>query len=228
MRDCKEVNYNPSDTDRFLTLVASVADKYKHRLLDGLAAKDIASIFDRLDVLVKQESILSSASSSPQPPAQQGQMAGVADHRRRRGLQGETKSKSRPNRFPTDKKGEMLPDFDKAIPMRFVLTWKLKGNRRVPKARLVVMGHRDSTVIETFSGTPDPGLVRAAIIYALSNSFACTKSDVSTAFLQAPMDMGKKVYVKLPTKIPAVMTEEIPKYMPRAIASANNALYGLK
>uniref|UniRef100_A0A0G4FBW7 CCHC-type domain-containing protein n=1 Tax=Chromera velia CCMP2878 TaxID=1169474 RepID=A0A0G4FBW7_9ALVE len=30
-------------------------------------------------------------------------MAGVADHRRRRGLQGGTKSKSRPNRFPADK-----------------------------------------------------------------------------------------------------------------------------
>uniref|UniRef100_A0A0G4FB21 Integrase catalytic domain-containing protein n=1 Tax=Chromera velia CCMP2878 TaxID=1169474 RepID=A0A0G4FB21_9ALVE len=125
-------------------------------------------------------------------------------------------------------KGEMPPDFDKAIPMRFVLTWKLKGNRRVPKTCLVVMGHRDSTVIETFSGTPDPGLVRAAIIYALSNSFACAKSDVSIAFLQAPMDVGKKVYIKLPTEIPAVVTEEIPEYMPGAIASANNALYGLK
>uniref|UniRef100_A0A0G4G8V0 Reverse transcriptase Ty1/copia-type domain-containing protein n=1 Tax=Chromera velia CCMP2878 TaxID=1169474 RepID=A0A0G4G8V0_9ALVE len=125
-------------------------------------------------------------------------------------------------------KGEMPLDFNKAIPMRFVLTWKLKGNCRVPKARLVVMGHRDSTVIKTFSGTPDPGLIRAAIIYALSNSFACAKSDVSTAFLQAPIDVGKKVYVKLPTEIPAVVTEEILKYMPGAIASANNGLYGLK
>uniref|UniRef100_A0A0G4G872 Uncharacterized protein n=1 Tax=Chromera velia CCMP2878 TaxID=1169474 RepID=A0A0G4G872_9ALVE len=63
MHDCKEVNYDPSDSNQFFTLVAFVADKHKHRLLDGLTAKDVTSILDCLDVLAKQESILSSTAT---------------------------------------------------------------------------------------------------------------------------------------------------------------------
>ena len=66
------------------------------------------------------------------------------------------------------------------------------------------------------------------MVYALSQRWAAVKSDVTTAFLQAPLDIGKRVFVKLPMCMPAAQKSEVPIMMGGNVLEALHALYGFK
>eukprot|EP00919_Chromeraceae_sp_WS-2016_P034638 GHVR01081938.1.p1 GENE.GHVR01081938.1~~GHVR01081938.1.p1 ORF type:complete len:199 (+),score=12.79 GHVR01081938.1:546-1142(+) len=114
----------------------------------------------------------------------------------------------------------------KYIRMRWVHSWKLKNKIRLPKSRLVALGYadpRNCDSLDTYSGTANKDLLRMSFIYYLSRGWNIAKSDVSTAFLQAPIT--DEVWVKLPEMMP----ENSPhNYTPGATAKALKAIYGLK
>jgi transposase InsO family protein len=116
----------------------------------------------------------------------------------------------------------------KTLDMRFVHTWKLKDGRRVAKARLVGRGFRDPRdllLIETYSGTADADLVRVAMLYAISQGWDAAKTDVQTAFLQAPYE-GPEVWLKLPQELPADTLKL--GYKSGGVYRMKKAVYGTK
>eukprot|EP00919_Chromeraceae_sp_WS-2016_P004935 GHVR01011669.1.p1 GENE.GHVR01011669.1~~GHVR01011669.1.p1 ORF type:complete len:427 (+),score=81.19 GHVR01011669.1:405-1685(+) len=113
----------------------------------------------------------------------------------------------------------------KPISTRWVHTWKLKDGVRKAKARLVAQGfkdHRDKASIETYSGTADKDLVYVCLCYIVSRGWDLAKTDVTTAFLQAPMD--QKVWVTLPKLLPNTVPKD---WKPGLSARAVKAVYGL-
>eukprot|EP00919_Chromeraceae_sp_WS-2016_P012381 GHVR01028892.1.p1 GENE.GHVR01028892.1~~GHVR01028892.1.p1 ORF type:complete len:258 (+),score=44.10 GHVR01028892.1:290-1063(+) len=110
--------------------------------------------------------------------------------------------------------------------MRWVHSWKLKNKERIPKSRLVAIGcadPRNTDILNTYSGTASKDLLRLALIFYLSRGWNMAKSDVSTAFLQAPIT--EEVWVKLPNMMPK---NTPPNYTPGATAKSLKAIYGLK
>eukprot|EP00919_Chromeraceae_sp_WS-2016_P019037 GHVR01045362.1.p1 GENE.GHVR01045362.1~~GHVR01045362.1.p1 ORF type:complete len:216 (+),score=18.08 GHVR01045362.1:319-966(+) len=112
----------------------------------------------------------------------------------------------------------------KAVSTRWVYTWKLKDKERTAKARLFAQGfkdHRDKATIDTFSGTADIDLVYVCFCYIIYRGWKLVKTDVTTAFLQAPMN--EEVWVSLP-KLP----ENVPiPWKPGIPAKVIKAVYGL-
>eukprot|EP00919_Chromeraceae_sp_WS-2016_P066438 GHVR01157148.1.p1 GENE.GHVR01157148.1~~GHVR01157148.1.p1 ORF type:complete len:362 (+),score=45.57 GHVR01157148.1:1240-2325(+) len=102
----------------------------------------------------------------------------------------------------------------KPITTRWVHTWKLKDGERIAKAQ-GFKDHRDMNYIETYSGTADKD-------YIVSRVWDLAKTDVKTAFLQAPME--HKVWIKMPQLLP----KDVPKgWKPDMAARACRAVYGL-
>eukprot|EP00820_Chromera_velia_P016100 Cvel_25807.t2-p1 / transcript=Cvel_25807.t2 / gene=Cvel_25807 / organism=Chromera_velia_CCMP2878 / gene_product=Copia protein, putative / transcript_product=Copia protein, putative / location=Cvel_scaffold2974:3247-4936(+) / protein_length=468 / sequence_SO=supercontig / SO=protein_coding / is_pseudo=false len=117
----------------------------------------------------------------------------------------------------------------KPITLRWVCTWKLKEEEQVAKSRLVAKGFqdaRDNGFLETFSGTASSSLSRAAFVWALSRGLQAAKADISTAFLQAPLD-GKngEVSLRLPSDLPVSV---YPGLCPGVCVRILKAVYGLK
>ena len=82
-------------------------------------------------------------------------------------------------------------------------TWKGEGDERVAKSRLYARGfedRRDRGWLETYSGTMDAGLMKTAMVYALSRGWRAAKVDVRTAFLQTKS--RDELYLKLPRDLP--------------------------
>uniref|UniRef100_A0A0G4ICA5 Integrase catalytic domain-containing protein n=1 Tax=Chromera velia CCMP2878 TaxID=1169474 RepID=A0A0G4ICA5_9ALVE len=98
-------------------------------------------------------------------------------------------------------RGVRVPKGRKVMRCRWVLTWKLKGEKKVAKVRLVVKGFQDDRKdLQTYSGMADWWSVLLVLSFAAIKGWGCTKSDVRTAFLTA--EMKDEVYVRLPDKLP--------------------------
>uniref|UniRef100_A0A0G4HUE7 Reverse transcriptase Ty1/copia-type domain-containing protein n=1 Tax=Chromera velia CCMP2878 TaxID=1169474 RepID=A0A0G4HUE7_9ALVE len=102
----------------------------------------------------------------------------------------------------------------------------MKGGKRIAKSRLVARGFqdpRDAEILKTYSGTADAGLARVAFVWALSRGWEAAKVDVSTAFLQAPIEDG--VWLRLPHDLPV---EVYPGLRYGVFIKIVKAVYGLK
>uniref|UniRef100_A0A0G4H0Q3 Integrase catalytic domain-containing protein n=1 Tax=Chromera velia CCMP2878 TaxID=1169474 RepID=A0A0G4H0Q3_9ALVE len=120
--------------------------------------------------------------------------------------------------------GVHVPKGRKVMRCRWVLTWKLKGGKRVTKARLVVKGFQnDRKDLQTYSGMADWWSVLLVLLFAATKGWGYAKSDVRTVFLTA--EMKDEVYVRLPDKLPA----GLPEWMKAgSVFRLNKAMYGLK
>eukprot|EP00919_Chromeraceae_sp_WS-2016_P032639 GHVR01077033.1.p1 GENE.GHVR01077033.1~~GHVR01077033.1.p1 ORF type:complete len:546 (+),score=103.46 GHVR01077033.1:275-1912(+) len=117
------------------------------------------------------------------------------------------------------------PSGVKPITTKWVLTWKLKYGVRIAKARLVAQGfkdHRDLNFIETYSGTANKDNLNLCLCYIAYKDWEIAKSDVTTAFLQAPIQQN--VWIKLPTRMPKLIPGE---WKPGMEARVCRAVYGL-
>eukprot|EP00919_Chromeraceae_sp_WS-2016_P054725 GHVR01130149.1.p1 GENE.GHVR01130149.1~~GHVR01130149.1.p1 ORF type:complete len:220 (-),score=20.21 GHVR01130149.1:615-1274(-) len=109
-----------------------------------------------------------------------------------------------------------------AIPAIWVLTWKLSGKIRKPKARLCVQGFKDvRTDLQTYSGTPSVEHQRIACLYGVSRHWKLAYTDVKTA----PMKAESNVLVRLPKLLPPGDLAQ--GYIPGRVYSANKMIYGL-
>uniref|UniRef100_A0A0G4FXK8 Reverse transcriptase Ty1/copia-type domain-containing protein n=1 Tax=Chromera velia CCMP2878 TaxID=1169474 RepID=A0A0G4FXK8_9ALVE len=122
------------------------------------------------------------------------------------------------------RRGVRVPKGRKVMRCRWVLTWKLKGGKRVAKAHLVVKGFQDDRKdLQTYSGTADWWSVLLVLSFAATKGWGYAKSDVHTAFLTA--EMKDEVYVRLLDKLPA----GLPEWMKTgSVFHLNKAIYGLK
>uniref|UniRef100_A0A0G4GLS8 Reverse transcriptase Ty1/copia-type domain-containing protein n=1 Tax=Chromera velia CCMP2878 TaxID=1169474 RepID=A0A0G4GLS8_9ALVE len=122
------------------------------------------------------------------------------------------------------RRGVRVPKGRKVMRCRWVLTWKLKGRKRVAKARLVMKGFQDDRKdLQTYLGTADWWSVLLVLSFMATKGWGCAKLDVRTAFLTA--EMKDEVYVRLPDKLPA----GLPEWMKAELVfHLNKAMYGLK
>lgn len=95
--------------------------------------------------------------------------------------------------------------------------------RQASKTRLIVQGHRDKSKTESRSGTPSFALIFFSFLIALTLGFTAAYTDVSTAFLHAPMPGDK--YIRLPTDIPQYIQDKFPMFRPGKVMRALTALY---
>uniref|UniRef100_A0A0G4I466 Reverse transcriptase Ty1/copia-type domain-containing protein n=1 Tax=Chromera velia CCMP2878 TaxID=1169474 RepID=A0A0G4I466_9ALVE len=112
----------------------------------------------------------------------------------------------------------------RVIKTRWVLTWKMKGGERVPKARLVCKGFQDDRKnVETYSGTVAWWALLVCFVFASSKGWKVGKSDVHTAFLTA--QISDDVFVQLPGRVPEGSPEG---FASGEVSQLLCAMYGLK
>ena len=89
-----------------------------------------------------------------------------------------------------------------AIPMISLYENKFKQLEEILKVRVITDGRLDNTMALTYSSTPKLSVNKTLIIIGLSKGFKCILTDIRTAFLNAPLDQGNPIYVRLPADIP--------------------------
>jgi len=124
----------------------------------------------------------------------------------------------------TDEREGETPD--NVVPTRVLRDRRRKGGELRAKTRLVVQGHRDKSKTESRSGTPSFALIFFSFLIALTLGFKAAVTDVSTAFLHAPMKGNK--YIRLPMDIPEYVQEKFPFFVPGKVVRALTALYGFR
>ena len=111
---------------------------------------------------------------------------------------------------PQDK----LPSGSRVLPGKWVLRQKANG---AFKARWVVCGNREDISLEqTYAATLPATTARMLFAYAAAKGLTIRQADVSTAFLNAPLD--RDVYVRQPTGFGTKGT----------VCKLRRALYGLR
>uniref|UniRef100_A0A0K6SAM0 Reverse transcriptase Ty1/copia-type domain-containing protein n=1 Tax=Chromera velia CCMP2878 TaxID=1169474 RepID=A0A0K6SAM0_9ALVE len=97
--------------------------------------------------------------------------------------------------------GVRVPARKRVMKTRWVLTWKMKGGERVPKARLVCKGFQDDRKnVKTYSGTAAWWALLVCFVFASTKGWKVGKSDVRTTFLTTPI--SDDVFVQLPGRVP--------------------------
>jgi hypothetical protein len=100
----------------------------------------------------------------------------------------------------------------------------LDGSVDKYKWRICVLGDQqpESSYDQTFSPTGMGKALRLLVSYAASTGSELDQFDVSNAFLQAPLEKGRVIYVRPPPSV-----RERPKYAGK-LWKLNKAMYGLK
>uniref|UniRef100_A0A0G4I103 RNase H type-1 domain-containing protein n=1 Tax=Chromera velia CCMP2878 TaxID=1169474 RepID=A0A0G4I103_9ALVE len=120
--------------------------------------------------------------------------------------------------------GVRIPTKRRVMKTRWVLTWKMKGGERVPKARLVCKGFQDDRKnVETYSGMAAWWALLVCFVFALSKGWKIGKLDVHTAFLTA--SISDVVFVQLPGRVPKGSPE---RFASGEVSQLLRAIYGLK
>eukprot|EP00919_Chromeraceae_sp_WS-2016_P042919 GHVR01102677.1.p1 GENE.GHVR01102677.1~~GHVR01102677.1.p1 ORF type:complete len:499 (+),score=74.58 GHVR01102677.1:991-2487(+) len=125
-----------------------------------------------------------------------------------------------------------IPKDTSVIPAVWLHTYKRVNSpddkiQYKPKSRLIALGNKDKYITETYSGTPDLGLMKLCLLYALEYNWDIMITDVVTAFLQAGKQSDIIRYIKLPSLIPSEVTNKMPMFKPGFIYKLSGNMYGL-
>jgi len=117
----------------------------------------------------------------------------------------------------------------KPVPSYVHAEWKKNssdGERA--KARVIVLGDQDKTQAETYSPTPESCILFTILFLSLCLNFSIGFGDVKTAFLNAPLNLEKRIYMRLPMNIPDYVTEKYPTFVPGRVVRVKKSVYGLR
>ena len=96
---------------------------------------------------------------------------------------------------------EEIPDEgQEAMSMRWVVTEKIKEDKKVVKARLVARGFEEQNVIRSDSPTCSKENIRLALVIMASNKWELHSIDVKSAFLQGD-EIDRTVLLKPPKDV---------------------------
>ena len=114
------------------------------------------------------------------------------------------------------------------VPCASLKSWKEKDGEKVGKVRVIALGNQDRRLAETYASTPDQGVMFFMIFLCLSLGFDMGIGDVSTAFLNAPLNLSERVYLKLPNDIPSYVTKQYPLFERGRVVRVLKSVYGLR